>query len=133
MGNNPEGERKNMKILIWILLAVTVLSGCGQKSGYVSITQEEAKRIMDTEENCVILDVRTYEEFETGHISGAICFPLDEVQSKAKVFIPDQDTLYLVYCRSGRRSKEAAQILADLGYTNILEFGGILDWPYEVE
>ena len=126
----------------WILLIVAAaglalwfFAGRRHNSeiSYVSISQEEAKKIMETAENYVILDVRTHEEFQTGHIPGARCLPLDEVAEKAKVFIPDQDMLYLVYCRSGRRSKEASQILAELGYTNIREFGGILDWPYEVE
>lgn len=125
----------------WILLLLASLglaawlfgSKHSAQGGYVSITPEEAKKLMETEENYVILDVRTYEEFQTGHIPGAICLPLDDVESKAKVFIPDQDVLYLVYCRSGRRSKEASQILVELGYTKVREFGGIIDWPYEVE
>lgn len=97
----------------------------------MNITAEEAKKIMDTESEYVILDVRTEEEFAQGHIPGAILIPDYEIREEAENSLPDKDALILVYCRSGRRSKNAAQILAELGYTNIREFGGILDWPYE--
>ena len=129
-----------MKHWIFLLVPVAVValwicfSGrWSRPANYVCITPEEAKQIMDNETGYIILDVRTYEEFETGHIPGAVCLPLDEVASKAKDVIPDQDATYLVYCRSGRRSKEAAKILVELGYTGIKEFGGIVDWPYAVE
>ncbi|MGN1027233.1 MAG: rhodanese-like domain-containing protein, partial [Faecousia sp.] len=78
----------------------------------------------------VILDVRTEEEFAQGHIPGAILLPDYEIREEAERSLPDKDALILVYCRSGRRSKNAAETLAELGYTNIREFGGILDWPY---
>ena len=97
----------------------------------MNITAQEAKKIMDTESEYVILDVRTEEEFAQGHIPGAILIPDYEIREEAESSLPDKDALILVYCRSGRRSKNAAQILAELGYTNIREFGGILDWPYE--
>jgi len=100
---------------------------------YVCITPEEAKTIMDTQNDYVILDVRTKEEFDEGHIPGAILIPDYEIQEKAETVLRDKAQLILVYCRSGRRSKNAAQILAQLGYTNVKEFGGILDWPYEME
>lgn len=128
-----------MKKLILILLAVMLLTACGQdkENGqgavYVNITAEEAKEIMDSEEGYIILDVRTQEEYDQGHIPGAVLLPLDDVEDKAHVVLPDKDQLILVYCRSGRRSKQAAEILVELGYTNIKEFGGIIDWPYEVE
>ena len=99
---------------------------------FLNITAEEAKKFMDSEEGCIILDVRTREEYDQGHIPGAILIPDTEIEAKAADLLPDKDQLILVYCRSGRRSKLAAQSLADLGYTNIREFGGILDWPYEV-
>ena len=99
---------------------------------FLNITAEEAKKFMDSEEGCIILDVRTREEYDQGHIPGAILIPNTEIEAKAADLLPDKDQLILVYCRSGRRSKLAAQSLADLGYTNIREFGGILDWPYEV-
>ena len=99
---------------------------------FLNITAEEAKKLMDSEEGCIILDVRTREEYDQGHIPGAILIPNTEIEAKAADLLPDKGQLILVYCRSGRRSKLAAQSLADLGYTNIREFGGILDWPYEV-
>ena len=99
---------------------------------FLNITAEEAKKLMDSEEGCIILDVRTREEYDRGHIPGAVLIPNTEIEAKAADLLPDKEQLILVYCRSGRRSKLAAQSLADLGYTNIREFGGILDWPYEV-
>ena len=128
-----------MKKLIILLLAVMMLTACGQDKEnnqgavYVNITAEEAKEIMDTEEGYVILDVREQDEYDAGHISGAILIPYTQIEAKANEMLPDKDQLILVYCRSGRRSKIAAEALAELGYTNIKEFGGILDWPYEVE
>ena len=128
-----------MKKLIFLLLAVMMLTACGQDKEndqgavYVNITAEEAKEIMDTEEGYVILDVREQDEYDAGHISGAILIPFTQIEAKANEMLPDKDQLILVYCRSGRRSKIAAEALAELGYTNIKEFGGILDWPYEVE
>lgn len=99
----------------------------------MNITAEEAKKIMDAETDYVILDVRTQEEYDQGHIPGAVLIPDYEIEAKAEEVLTDKDQQILVYCRSGRRSKNAAQILVELGYTNIKEFGGILDWPYEVE
>lgn len=99
----------------------------------MNITAEEARQIMDAEEDYVILDVRTQEEYDQGHIPGAIVIPHEEIEEKAQQALPDKNQLILVYCRSGRRSKIAAEALLRLGYTNIKEFGGILDWPYEVE
>ena len=96
----------------------------------MNISQETAKEIMDTKE-CIILDVRTPEEFAEGHIPGAILIPDYEITEKASNILTDKDALILVYCRSGRRSKNAANQLVDMGYTNIKEFGGIIDWPYE--
>lgn len=128
-----------MKKLIFLLLAVMTLAACGQDKEndqgavYVNITAEEAKEIMDTEEGYVILDVREQDEYDAGHISGAILIPYTQIEAKANEMLPDKDQLILVYCRSGRRSKIAAEALAELGYTNIKEFGGIIDWPYEVE
>ena len=98
---------------------------------YEQITADEAKKIMDSEKDYVILDARTDEEFAMGHIEGAIMIPEYEIIEKAEVAIPDKDTLILVYCRSGRRSKIASEALVTLGYTNVKEFGGIIDWPYE--
>ena len=128
-----------MKKLIFLLLAVMLLTACGQDKEndqgavYMNITAEEAKRIMDTEEGYIILDVRTQEEYDQGHIPGAIVISHEEIAEKSEDVLTDKDQLILVYCRSGRRSKIAAEALVELGYTNIKEFGGIIDWPYEVE
>ena len=128
-----------MKKLVFLLLAVMLLTACGQDKEndqgavYVNITAEEAKQIMDNEEGYIILDVRTQEEYDQGHIPGAIVISHEEIAEKAEEVLTDKDQLILVYCRSGRRSKIAAEALAELGYTNIREFGGIIDWPYEVE
>lgn len=100
---------------------------------YVNITPEEAKKIMDSEEEYVILDVRTQDEYNEKHIPGAVLLPNTEIEAKAEDLLPDKAQLLLVYCRSGRRSKQAAEALVKLGYTNVKEFGGIIDWPYEVE
>ena len=128
-----------MKKLIFLLLAVMMLTACGQDKEnnqgavYVNITAEKAKEIMDSEEGYIILDVRTQEEYDEGHIPGATQISHEEIAEKAEEVLTDKDQLILVYCRSGRRSKIAAEALAELGYTNIKEFGGIIDWPYEVE
>ena len=128
-----------MKKLVFLLLAVMMLTACGQDKEndqgavYVNITAEEAKQIMDTEEGYIILDVREQNEYDAGHIPGAILISHEEIAEKAEDVLTDKDQLILIYCRSGRRSKIAAEALAELGYTNIKEFGGIIDWPYEVE
>ena len=128
-----------MKKLCFLLLAVMLLTACGQdkendqEAVYVNITAEEAKQVMDSEEGYIILDVRTQEEYDQGHIPGAIVISHEEIEEKTEGMLPDKDQLILVYCRSGRRSKIAAEALVELGYTNIKEFGGIIDWPYEVE
>ena len=100
------------------------------KNTYEQITPPEAKEIMDTEQNYVILDVRTEEEFAEGHIADAILIPDYEITEKAESVLTDKEQQILVYCRSGRRSKNAASQLVELGYTNVKEFGGIIDWSY---
>ena len=117
--------------ILGILLCACTDTEENKEAVYMNITAEEAKKIMDTESEYVILDVRTEEEFAQGHIPGAILIPDYEIREEAESSLPDKDALILVYCRSGRRSKNAAQILLELGYTNIREFGGIIDWPYE--
>ena len=132
---------KRLFFIMLILLCI-LLGGCGKDTNktekgenamYVQITAEAAKKIMDSSRDCIILDVREKDEFDAGHLSGAILIPYTEIERKAGEMLPDKDKLILVYCRSGRRSKIAAKALADLGYTNVKEFGGIIDWPYEVE
>lgn len=103
-----------------------------KENTYEQITQIKAKEIMDSGEEYILLDVRTKEEFDDAHIEGAILIPDFEIEERAETELPDKDALILVYCRSGRRSKNAASILAALGYTNVKEFGGINDWAYGV-
>lgn len=122
--------------LIFLLFAAMLVSCAPEstengKEGYMQITPEQAKEFMDNQEDCVILDVRTQEEFDAGHIPGAILIPDYEITAKAEATLPDKEQLILVYCRSGRRSMNAAEELAAMGYTNVKEFGGILSWPYE--
>ena len=128
--------RKIICKVIPALLCMFSFVGCNQKeipmkNTYEQITPVEAKKIMDTEQDYIILDVRTEEEFSEGHIEGAILIPDYEIAEKAESILTDKDQQILVYCRSGRRSKIAASQLVELGYTNVKEFGGIIDWPYE--
>lgn len=128
---------KHTKRIAVLLTVLLVLSGCGRETGkeasYINITAQEAKELMDREVGYVILDVRTEEEYAQGHIPGAILIPDYEIWQKAEGILTDKDQMLLVYCRSGRRSKNASQALLEMGYTNIREFGGIIDWPYEIE
>ena len=109
-----------------------IISQKGENKMFQQISQDEAKRIIDLKEDCILIGVREQEEYNEGHIKGAILIPYTEIESKAPEMLPDKNKRILVYCRSGRRSKIAAQMLAELGYTNVLEFGGIIDWKYEV-
>ena len=103
------------------------------ENSYQQITQEAAKEMMDTQE-VVILDVREQHEYDSGHIPGAVLLPVGTItEDTAAAVIDELDMIVLVYCRSGNRSKTASQALADLGYTNVYEFGGINDWPYDVK
>ena len=121
------------KIWIPVLVALILITACedGQKNSqeavYVNITAQQAKEIMNTEQGYIILDTRTQEEYEEGHIPGAILIPHDQIKTTAERILTDKNQLILVYCRSGRRSKLAAEDLVELGYTNIKEFGGIID------
>ena len=108
--------------------AITV----GKQSMYINITPDDAKKIMDSGEDYVLLDVCEKEEYDEGHIPGAILIPHGEISERAEEVIINKDVQILVYCRSGRRSKIAAEALLELGYTNIKEFGGIIDWQYEI-
>lgn len=139
----------NKKIILTvtvIILTAAVLAGCIQKTNkeqteatqvnigtYYQISQDEAKRIMDEESDYIIVDAREQSEYDEGHIKGAIVIPYTEIKQKAEELLPNKTQLILVYCRSGRRSKIAAQSLANMGYKNVKEFGGIIDWQYEIE
>lgn len=126
---------KTTIITALILFSTFVLFSCSKKTenSYTMITQEQAKKIMDTESGYVILDVRTVEEYESGHIPNAILLPYDEIPERAESVLKDKTQKILVYCRSGNRSKTGSSYLVDLGYTNVYEFGGINTWPYEEE
>lgn len=125
-------------IILMITLSIFTLAACGDKNDkgetltYEQISAEEAKVIMDTEKEYIIIDARTGSEFAEGHIEGAILIPEYEIAERAEKELPNKDALILVYCRSGRRSKIASEELVKLGYTNVKEFGGIIDWPYEI-
>ena len=125
-----------MKRLFSLLLTLLLLAGCGGNASgasYRQISQEEAKEMMDTEE-VIILDVREQDEYDSGHLPGAVLLPVGTISEDTSTeVIPEKDSTVLVYCRSGNRSKTAASALAELGYTNIFEFGGINTWPCETE
>lgn len=133
-------KNKGIIVLICLIVAIVLLLaynklGKGQTdevNTYISVSAEEAKEYMDKEENYIILDVRTQEEYDAGYIPGAILIPDFEIADRAEKELPDKDQLILVYCRSGNRSKKASAQLVAMGYTNVVEFGGINDWPYEV-
>ena len=125
-----------MKKLIPILLSALMFTGCARTSNnqtntYRQITMDEAVTMMEQETGYIILDVRRADEFAAGHIPGAINVANESIGTAEIPELPDKDQLIMVYCRSGRRSKEAAEKLVKLGYTNIVEFGGILDWEGE--
>ena len=125
-----------MKKFITLLLSVLFLAGCalpaGQEVSYRQINMDEAITMMEEGSGYIILDVRTPEEFADKHIPGAINIPNETISTEEIPELPDKDQLILVYCRSGNRSKQASEKLAALGYTNIVEFGGINDWPGEI-
>ncbi len=126
-----------MKKLMAVLAALTLLSGCGAGTGsaeraeYHKITAEEAYGMM-TGETVTVVDVRTQEEYDQGHIENALLVPNESIGDQAPEALPDKDAVLLVYCRSGRRSQEASEKLLELGYQNVYDFGGIIDWPYDV-
>ena len=122
-----------------LLLVILLLAGCADTTGdennatYKQITMSEAVEMMESESNYIILDVRRPDEFAAGHIPNAVNIPNESIGADEIDELPDKDRLILVYCRSGNRSKQASEKLVRLGYTNIVEFGGILDWKGEIE
>ena len=125
-----------MKTIIPMILTLLLLAGCAaapsDKAAYRQITMENAAAMMEEEADYIILDVRTKEEYASGHIPNAINIPNEVIGSEEIPELPDKDQLILVYCRSGNRSKQASKKLANLGYTNVVEFGGIMDWTGEI-
>ena len=134
--------RRTVAIII-VLLSILSLSGCAQKQdvdenetvsqSYRQISQEEAKEMMARDDGHVVVDVRRQDEYDAGHIPGAILVPNESIGCDSPEALPDYDQIILIYCRSGNRSKQAAEKLASMGYTNIYEFGGIIDWTGEIE
>ena len=129
-----------MKYLLLLMLAVLlfVLTGCAfakkaeNKAKYTRISQEEAKEMMERDDGHVIVDVRRQDEYDAGHIPGAILIPNETIGSDSPEALPDYDQIILVYCRSGNRSKQASEKLAAMGYKNVYEFGGINSWTGEI-
>ena len=130
------------KILILCMTFIFILTGCGntdsvqnteQKSGYKQVSMEEGLELMEADSDYILLDVRRDDEFEEGHIPGAINIPNESIGTEEIAELPDQKQTIYVYCRSGNRSKQASQKLVDLGYTNVIEFGGIIDYSGEIE
>ena len=133
--------KKNI-IALFIILSTLFISGCttlnkeisskDQESVKVSkITSEEAKEEMNNRD-VIILDVRTEDEYNSGHIENSVLIPVDDLEDKAEELLVNKEQKILVYCRSGNRSKKAADLLAEMGYTNVNDLGGIKDWPYEI-
>lgn len=125
-------------VVILVVCIAFALFGCAKSSdtaslNYTQVSSEEGQKMMEEETGYIILDVRRQDEYDEGHIPTAICVPNEEIGTEKIEELPDKDQRIFVYCRSGRRSKEAAKKLADMGYTNIVEFGGILDWKGEIE
>ena len=125
------------RVILLILAVVMMLSGCAltnssASASYQQITQEEAKEMMKKDDGHIIIDVRRQDEYDEGHIPGAVLIPNESIKDKQPEELPELDQIILVYCRSGRRSKEASQKLADIGYTHVYEFGGINTWSGEI-
>lgn len=120
--------------LVLIVLCLLLIAGCAapqNTGGYQKITPEEAKAMLDAGKDLTLVDVRTQEEYDQGHIPGAMLLPSTDIQEKAAQALPDKSAVLLVYCRSGARSSSASKALAAMGYTNVYDLGGIASWPYE--
>ncbi|NTW71158.1 MAG: rhodanese-like domain-containing protein [Eubacteriaceae bacterium] len=133
------------RILLVLIVLISLTAGCsnqndansnnndqpGDEGGITMITAEDAKARIDSEEGIILVDVRTQEEYTQGHIENALLLPVDTIAENAQEVIPDKDSVYFVYCRSGNRSAAASAQLAEMGYKNIYDLGGMMDWPYE--
>ena len=130
-----KNNKRSILVAVFFIFVIFTLSACSQEStveGYQQIPQDEAKSMMESDEDLIIVDVRTEPEYKSGHIPGAICIPVESINDNPPAELPDKDQTILIYCRSGRRSKIAAEKLSTRGYTNIYEFGGINDWTGDV-
>lgn len=139
-------NKKIIYILISAFILIGVLSGCSSsttetkngsskassKTAFSNITPEEAKKRLDSGEDIILLDVRTEEEYDNGHIRDSILIPVDTLKAEAENKVNDKETTIFVYCRSGNRSTTAAKILVELGYKNVYNLDGINSWPYEI-
>lgn len=135
--------RWNVRVML-LLVGLLLLAGCASaaqveegdnmatSSSYTQISQDQAMEMMERDDGHVIVDVRRQDEYDAGHIPGAILIPNESIETEPPAELPDLDQVILIYCRSGNRSKQAAQKLCDMGYANIYEFGGIITWPGEV-
>lgn len=130
---------KNKKLIIGFVAFLIIIVGIvvfnnqdASKGRYMKISAKEAYQIMNNNNEVVIIDVRTQEEYDEGHIKGALCIPNETITSQINDELPNKQQEILVYCRSGNRSQQAANKLIDLGYTNVKDFGGIIDWSYEI-
>ncbi len=132
-------ENVMKKFFIMLLISAIALSGCNNSNNnidtknaeYKKITAEEAKAMIDSDD-VIILDVRTQEEYDSGHIENAVLLPITEIADKSRYLLTDKDAKILVYCRSGNRSASAAKNLIEMGYTDVYDFGGINSWPYGI-
>ena len=125
---------RKILLLLTFIASMFLFTSCKQNvEGYQKITPQEAKSIIDSEHDYIILDVRRLDEYNSGHIPNAIVIPNEVINEQAESILKNKDQLILVYCRSGKRSKEASLKLINLGYTNVKDLGGIIDWPYEIE
>jgi phage shock protein E len=142
---NRNFKKINMFFLIVVVFLIGVLSGCSNKSSedskgnsadkkvsFTSITPQEAKKRLDNEKGIILLDVRTKEEYESGHIKDSMLIPVDVLEKESESKLKDKNATIFVYCRSGNRSVTAANILVKQGYKNVYNLGGINSWPYEV-
>lgn len=128
-------NRKYIVISLIIVIAIVIVYNSNIKATkleYQIITANEAYNIIESEEDFIILDVRTESEYASGHIKGSILLPYDEISIKAETVLPNKNKKILIYCRSGNRSSIAAKELSELGYTDIIDFGGIISWNYEL-
>ena len=116
-----------------IILTLALLTGCGEKINYKHVSQEEAKAVLAKNPDAIILDVRTLDEYEKKHIPHAVNLPLEDLRNDKFEQIPDKNQTLLLYCWTGRRAQDAAQLLVDKGYKNVYEMGGIIDWTGPVE
>lgn len=131
---------KKIALIMMLIMSLFLIScsgsntneaGTNEERTVMTITPEEAKKQLNENSEIILLDVRTQLEYDAEHIEGTTLVPLDDISEKASEIIPDQEKVYYVYCRSGNRSATAAQLLVDMGYENVYDLGGIIDWPYD--